>query len=73
MDSMILERLAVIEAVVLRLEARLFGNGQPGEVADLARRVGRLEAWLWRLAGAGAILLAALELTLRPLGRLFAP
>lgn len=47
------ERLTVIEEVVLRLETRLFGNGQPGEIAAIKTRVGRLERWVWR--GIGAI------------------
>lgn len=62
MDSVINERLAVIEAVVLRLEERLFGNGQPGEIGAIKQRLNRLEAWFWRAAGAGALALALLDL-----------
>ncbi len=61
MDRSDHERLAVIEEVVLRLEARLFGNGQPGEVALLKARVHRIEQWFWRISGAGAVLLALCE------------
>jgi hypothetical protein len=62
MDQLIEQRLAVIETVVVRLEERLFGNGQPGEIAQLKRRVRNLESWFWRAAGAGGVLLALLQL-----------
>ncbi len=65
MTNEILERLAVIEAVVRRLESRLFGNGQPGEIAAIKRRVVRLESWLWRATGAAALLLCILDLLAR--------
>jgi hypothetical protein len=55
------ERLAVIEEVVLRLEERLLGNGQPGELEILKTRVSRLEAWFWRGAGAAGVLVTLLE------------
>lgn len=61
MDATLNERLAVIEAVLLRLEERLFGNGQPGEIALLKARVTKLESWFWRAAGAGALLALLLE------------
>lgn len=62
MADEILERLAVIEAIVRRLESRLFGNGQPGEISAIKKRVARLESWLWRATGAAAILLCILDL-----------
>lgn len=65
MDSAIIERLAVIEAVLTRLENRLFGNGQPGEIGLLKQRVSRLEFWLWRAMGAIGILFCVLELVNR--------
>lgn len=58
MDRTDHERLAVIEEVVLRLEERLFGDGQPGEIATLKARVHRIEQWFWRISGGGAVLLA---------------
>lgn len=36
-------RLATIEAVVVRLETRLLGNGQPGELARLYTRTDDLD------------------------------
>ena len=51
-EKNIQERLAVIEQIVLRLEERLFGNGQPGEMAKLQERVRQLESWFWRAFGA---------------------
>lgn len=62
MEHTIHERLAVIEEVVLRLEQRLLGNGQPGELALLQQRVRRIESWFWRLVGAASLLFALLEL-----------
>jgi hypothetical protein len=61
MDRTIEQRLAVIEAVVIRLEERLFGNGQPGELALLKNRVRQVESWLWRTAGAAGVVLALLQ------------
>ncbi len=63
-------RLAVIEAVLLRLEAQLLGNGQPGEIEIIKRRVTRLEAWFWRATGAVALLLALAGLLERGFARL---
>lgn len=62
MDNAVLERLAIIEAVLTRIENRLFGNGQPGEIGLLKQRVGRLESWFWRATGAIALLFCLLEL-----------
>lgn len=62
MERSVQERLAVIEEVLLRMEQRLFGNGQPGELALLKERLRRVETWFWRLVGAGSVLLALLQL-----------
>ncbi len=62
MQFPIYERLAVIESVVLRLEARLFGNGQPGELQMLKDRVTRLEAWIWRAAGAICVAISLIQI-----------
>ncbi len=52
-------RLAVIETrldtlidALHSLDEKLFGNGQPGEIAGIKRRVYRLETWMWRAMGA---------------------
>ncbi len=71
MEKLVEERLAVIEAVVVRLEERLFGNGQPGEIASLKARIARLEAWFWRTAGAAGLLLFVAEIVTRFFGVLF--
>jgi hypothetical protein len=55
------ERLAAIEAIVSRMEQRLLGNGQPGEIDKLKQRVTRLESWFWRAAGAAALVILVLE------------
>lgn len=39
----VLSRLATIESIVSRLEYRILGNGQPGELEKLDSRIGRLE------------------------------
>jgi hypothetical protein len=51
----------VIEEIVLRMEQRLLGNGQPGEIDKLKHRVSRLESWFWRAAGAVALAILVLE------------
>ena len=60
-EKSIQERLAVIEEIVLRMEQRLFGNGQPGDLENLQSRVRRLESWFWRAAGAVALAVMLLE------------
>jgi hypothetical protein len=55
------ERLGTIEAIVSRMEQRLLGNGQPGEIDKLKQRVTRLESWFWRAAGAAALAILVLE------------
>jgi hypothetical protein len=57
------ERLAAIEAIVLRMEQRLLGNGQPGIIDKLERRVTRLESWFWRAAGAIGLAVFILEIS----------
>jgi hypothetical protein len=37
------ERLLVIEAIVVRLEERLFGNGQPGKLTEIEHRLRAIE------------------------------
>ena len=67
------ERLAAIEAILARVEKRLFGNGQPGEIERLDRRVDTveeehgsrltvLEQWKWHMAGAIAVFIMAIQL-----------
>ena len=56
-------RLAVIEATLHRIEHRLFGNGQPGLIDTLQKRVGRLEWYLAIAVGGGAVILWLLERT----------
>lgn len=46
------QRFGGIEARLDSLEHRLFGDGQPGEMARLRARVRKLEAWFWRSTGA---------------------
>jgi len=59
------ERLAAIEAIVSRMEQRLLGNGQPGEIDKLKHRVTRLESWFWRAAGAVALVFFVLQILRR--------
>ncbi len=57
------ERIAVIETTVVELKHNLLGNGQPGQiqvlhrrVSDISDRVSDLENWKWWvLGGAGVI------------------
>jgi anti-sigma-K factor RskA len=52
------DRLAALESsvhvlteVVSRVEHRLFGNGQPGELSALKSRITKLENWRWYVCG----------------------
>jgi hypothetical protein len=54
------ERIAYIEATVMNIEKRLFGNGQPGEIDQLherlnghGKRLAKMENWKWWLLGIG--------------------
>lgn len=44
MTEDIVARLSVIEAIVTRLEYRLLGNGQPGELERIDTRIADIEA-----------------------------
>lgn len=52
------EKIAVIESVVVRLESKLFGNGQPGVIGKLENRVAELE--ITKAKATGAIWLVSL-------------
>lgn len=57
------ERLAVVEEVVLRIERRLFGgDGRPGELSELERRISTLERWHLKLIGGMVALGVAMQL-----------
>lgn len=65
-DVDIAERLSGVETVVRNLDRRLYGNGQPGDIADLKRKLDQLLSWYWKaigaLAVAGFLTLPAVEL-----------
>ena len=44
------------------LNQRLFGNGQPGELGTIKRRLADLEKWKWQVAGAAGALVVLWEL-----------
>lgn len=58
------ERIALIEQMMGDMQYRLFGNGQPGQLQRIDRRLARLESWRSKWAGAAA--LAALLLSALP-------
>ena len=46
----------LVAAGIARLETQmknLVGNGQPGRIAELERRVRKSEKYMWMIAGAG--------------------
>ena len=51
MDYEHAERMARVEEVAMNLQHRLFGNGQPGEISDLDKRLNHLEKRENRLMG----------------------
>ena len=54
------ERLMSVEIVLYRIEQRLFGNGQPGEITTIKSRLADLEQFKWKFVGAmGAALTLA--------------
>lgn len=55
MDQEFLERFIRVEEAILRLEFELLGNGQPGKLALIDQRVGRLEKWKARMGGGLAV------------------
>lgn len=54
------EQLATIKAVVEDMHHRLFGNGQPGELAELRGRASSLEEFKNKVLGALVIIGTAL-------------
>ncbi len=55
------ERLTEIETILGRMEQRLFGNGQPGELSGIKARVTELEKLRWQLIGGAAVVVALAE------------
>ncbi len=47
------QRLVKIETVLERLDHYLLGNGQPGQISVLDRRLNAVEAFVNRVAGVG--------------------
>lgn len=60
------ERLSRMEGTLDRIERRLFGNGQPGEIAIIKLRVSRLEWYLALSIGGGAAILWIIERVVNP-------
>lgn len=58
-----LSRVAVTEDVVDKMEKRLFGNGQPGILSDLDKRLKHLEKRENRLMGFVSAVVLFLELS----------
>ena len=59
------ERLAVIESAVLKLSRDLFGNGQPGVIKAMSKRIGKLETYLAIAIGGGAVVIWMIEAATR--------
>ena len=57
----VVERLSAIEVTLGHMDRRLFGNGQPGELALLSARVAHLETQSWKVAGAMGLALFLLN------------
>lgn len=57
--SRIESRLERMEAMLERLEHDLLGNGQPGAISLLSKRLTVLEAFRWQVLGAGILISAA--------------
>ena len=45
-------RLMAVEQILGRIEQRLFGNGQPGEISSIKSRLTDLEQFKWKFVGA---------------------
>lgn len=43
--------VAVIKSTVISLDKRLFGNGQPGHIESIYKRLAKLENWRWWVVG----------------------
>lgn len=64
------ERLAVLEQAYAQIDIRLFGNGQPGELARmslhmeaLGKRIGGIEKSYWRVVGGLGVLVMLANIT----------
>jgi len=55
------ERLRAIEEILGRMEQRLFGNGQPGELSVIKARITSLEQYRWQLGAVISAAIAAIE------------
>lgn len=48
--------LASLAVVVKGLERRLYGNGQPGDIAEIKAKLDDLRAWYWKAIGGVAVI-----------------
>lgn len=48
-------KIAETHAIVVSMEHRLFGNGQPGELQKLSERIHVLEQWKYLVSGGAAV------------------
>lgn len=55
------QRQVHIETLVGNMYARLYGNGQPGDIETMKARITKLESWFWRAVGGGAVLAFIVE------------
>ena len=55
------ERLVAIEQILGRMEQRLFGNGQPGELSTIKKRLTTLEQYKWQISAIFTALIGLVE------------
>lgn len=54
-------RLLLVERILMRIEERLFGNGQPGELSLMKSRLTALEEFRWKSIGALGVIVVIYE------------
>lgn len=55
------ERIKNLDTTTNRLEKRLFGNGSPGELGEMKKRIASLEKIVYLIQGIGILAMIAVE------------
>lgn len=62
--AVIQTKLDALSEDLKSLDQKLFGNGQPGEIASIKKRVAKVETWMWRTTGAIGLAVLIIEVAI---------
>lgn len=54
-------RLVKVETEQEEMHHRLYGNGQPGDIANMSKKIEELQSWMLRATGAVGVIVILVE------------